>query len=97
TALILMGALVEYPYFRIPTAASVLILLSIITTVLGAITYWLREWRAFVLVLAIFLVNLLMKWGVFTAENRAYGLDYSTKALYNYDVLDSLSSKENYY
>ena len=97
TALILMGAFVEYPYFRIPTAASVLILLSVVTTVLGAITYWLREWRAFVLVLSIILVNLLMKWGVFNSENRAYGLDYSTKADYTYAVLDSISSKKNYY
>lgn len=96
TALILMGALVEYPYFRIPTAASVLILLSIITTVLGALTYWLRQWRSFVLVVALVALNQLMKTGVLNYENRAYGLNYETRAEYSYEVLDSLSQKETY-
>lgn len=97
TALILMGALVEYPYFRIPTAASVLILLSVITTLLGAVTYWLREWKAFVLVFALLALDSLMKSGFFNYSNQAYGLDYSSKAEYSYEVLDSLSSKKNYY
>jgi hypothetical protein len=96
TALILMGALVEYPYFRIPTAASVLILLSIITTVLGALTYWLRQWRSFVLVVALLFLNQLMKTGILNYENRAYGLNYEQKAEYSYKVLDSLSAKETY-
>ncbi len=96
TALILMGALVEYPYFRIPTAASVLILLSIITTVLGALTYWLRQWRSFILVMALIVLNQLMKTGVLNYENRAYGLNYEKRAVYNYDVLDSLSKEEVY-
>lgn len=96
TALILMGALVEYSYFRIPTAASVLILLSIVTTVLGALTYWLRQWRSFVLVVALIVLNQLMKTGLLNYENRAYGLNYETRAEYSYEVLDSLSQKETY-
>jgi hypothetical protein len=97
TALILMGAFVEYPYFRIPTAASILILLSVITTLLGAITYWLREWRAFVLIFALIMLDTLMKSGVFNFSNSAYGLDYSKNAPYSYDILDSLASRNNYY
>ena len=97
TALILMGAFVEYPYFRIPTAASILILLSVVTTLLGAITYWLREWRAFVLIFALIMLDTLMKSGVFNFSNSAYGLDYSKSAPYTYDILDSLASRDNYY
>jgi hypothetical protein len=97
TALILMGAFVEIPYFRIPTAASILILLSVITTVLGAITYWLREWRAFVLLFALIMLDSLMKSGVFNFSNSAYGLDYSKNANYSYEKLDSLASRNNYF
>ena len=97
TALILMGALVKYSMFRIPTAASILILLSVITTFLGAVTYWLRDWRAFALIFAIFAIDFLMKSGVFNYSNHAYGLDYRTKANYTYEILDSISSKKNYY
>ncbi len=92
-----MGAFVEYPYFRIPTAASILILLSVVTTLLGAITYWLREWRAFVLIFALIMLDTLMKSGVFNFSNSAYGLDYSKTAPYTYDILDSLASRDNYY
>lgn len=97
TALILMGALVKYSYFRIPTAASILILFSVITTLLGAITYWLGGWRGFALIFAVIIIDSLMKTGVFNYSNHAYGLNYKTKAAYTYEVLDSLSSKKNYY
>lgn len=97
TALILMGALVKYPVFRIPTAASVLILLSVVTTVIGAFTYWLREWRTFVIVIIVIAIDTMMKTGIFDYKNYAYGLDYSSKAKYSYEVLDSLSSKKRYY
>ena len=97
TALILMGALVEYPYFRIPTAASFLILFSVITTFIGAFTYWLKDWRTFVFIFGILIIDTLLKSGLFYYSNSAYGLDYQTKSSYNYKVLDSLSSRANYY
>jgi len=97
TALILMGAMVKYSYFRIPTAASVMILFSVITTIIGAFTYWLREWRTFILIFVIIAIDTFMKTGVFDYKNYAYGLDYSSNAKYSYDVLSSLCTKKKYY
>ncbi|MCH2043884.1 MAG: patatin-like phospholipase family protein [Saprospiraceae bacterium] len=96
-ALILMGALVENPYFRIPTAASILILLSIITTIIGALTYWLQEWRTLFLLAIIFFVNKMMGLGWFYYANKGYGLDYKVPPTsYTYAKLDSLCNKEQY-
>jgi len=95
TALILMGALVEYPYFRIPTAASVFLLFSIITTIIGAITYWMVEWRILFMIGIVAVVSQLMSWGWFSYQNRAYGLDYTKEFTpYNHSVLDSICSKK---
>ncbi|WCL81097.1 patatin-like phospholipase family protein [Saprospira sp. CCB-QB6] len=94
TALILMSAFVDVPYFRIPTASSVLILLSVLTTFLGALSYWLNAWRSPVLVILLLLTNSLLKDGWLSYENAAYGMDYSRKARYNYAVLDSLARPE---
>ena len=97
TALLLMGAMVEYRYFRIPAASSILLLFSIISTVLGALIYWLQEWRILFLILVIGLSGEVMKWEMFAYPNRAYGLDYEKpKQAYTYEVLDSLSQDKYY-
>ncbi len=97
SVLILMGALVEYPYFRIPTAASIFLLFSIIITIIGAVTYWLEEWRIVFMLVIISLTSQMMNWGWFSYENRAFGLDYSpAPAPYSIDVLDSLCSPRRY-
>lgn len=97
TALILMAALVEYEPFRIPAAASLLLLLSIITTIIGALTYWMEEWRILFLIATFFLVSQMMSWGVFSYQNSAYGLNYSKPSTnYSVEVLDSICSKEQY-
>lgn len=97
TLLILMAALVEYELFRIPAAASLLLLLSILTTVIGALTYWLEEWRMLSLLVALVVLNQMMAWGWFSYQNSAYGLDYSPEPTpYTLPVLDSLCSKQRY-
>lgn len=96
-ALILMAALVEYAYFRIPAAASMLLLFSVLTTFIGAITYWMEEWRVFTLVVLLLLVSQMMHWGVFSYQNRAYGLDYNQPAAsYTLATLDSIASKKQF-
>lgn len=97
TALILMAALVEYEPFRIPAAASLLLLLSIITTIIGALTYWMEEWRVFFLMVAFFMISQMMSWGWFSYQNSAYGLNYQEPSVnYSVAVLDSICSKEQY-
>jgi Patatin-like phospholipase len=94
--LVLMSALVEYEYFRIPAAASTLILFSVITTLMGALTYWLQEWRTMFIVAMLALVNSLLGYGWFYYENKAYGLDYTKKADYTYTNLEKIVSPANY-
>lgn len=97
TLLILMAALVEYEAFRIPAAASLLLLFSILTTVIGALTYWLEEWRVLSLLLAFLLINQMMAWGLFSYQNSAYGLNYGVEPTpYSLGVLDSICSKRQY-
>lgn len=90
--LILLGALVEYEQMRLPTAASFFLLLSVITTIIGAISYWLVEWRFVFLIGLIVGISYLMKSGYFSFSNKAYGLDYETDPVtYTIETLDSLS------
>lgn len=97
TLLILMAALVEYEAFRIPAAASLLLLFSILTTLIGALTYWLEEWRVLSLLLAFLLVNQMMAWGLFSYKNSAYGLNYDVEPTpYTLTALDSICSKRQY-
>lgn len=93
---ILMGAFVEYPYFRIPTGGSMLLLFSIISTVVGALTYWMKEWKTVFLIVVIVSLDKMMGLGWFYYENKAYGLNYAERATYSYAVLDSICSKEQY-
>ena len=96
-ALILMGALVEYKAFRIPTAASFLLLLSIITTLIGALTYWLKEWRTISIVFILVLLEQFVSSGWINYYNKAYGLNYEKEpATYSYEVLDSITSFKHY-
>jgi hypothetical protein len=97
TALILMAALVEYEHFRIPAAASLFLLFSIITTIIGALTYWLEEWKTLFLIGAFLGVSQMMNWGWFSYENRAYGLNYGEPPVeYSVSLLDSICSKKQY-
>jgi hypothetical protein len=89
--------MVEYEYFRIPAAASMLLLFSIITTIIGALTYWLEEWRVVFFIVILLVVSQMMSWGWFSYQNRAYGLNYDQPgAEYSVHTLDSICSKKQY-
>lgn len=95
--LIALGIFMENEYFRIPAAASLLILFSVVITFLGALTYWLQEWRAVFLVAIILLLNLVTGRGFMKTENHAYGLSYNNRVSYGKAVLDSIASPKNFY
>ena len=76
-ALITMGYLIDYPMFRIPAGASILIMFSIVIALTGAITYWFDRWRITVFFLLLVGINFLTKFENFNHKNKAYGLDLS--------------------
>lgn len=95
--LIMMGYLVQISYFRIPTAASLFILMSVITNLMGALTFWLNEWRTIAIIVILISFDALMKGGYLNFTNPAYGLDYSVVSPYSYKRLEEIASIRNYY
>jgi hypothetical protein len=96
-ALILMSALVEYEYCRIPAAASTMILFSVFATGIGALTYWLQEWRTIAIIIMLGLINKMMGLGWFYYENKVYGLNYQVPPVpYTYAQAESLVTPELY-
>lgn len=94
--LIVMGYLIEYPIFRIPAGASILIIFSIVTALTGAITYWFDRWRITVFVVLLVGINFLTKFDSFNHKNKAYGLDYEMEpAKYAYADLQKVCVPEN--
>lgn len=84
-ALMSLGLLVNNSGFRIPAAASMFVLMSVVTAISGAITYWFDEWRALIFIVLLAGVNYLTSFDHFKLPNRAYGLRYDTVPA-NYSV-----------
>ena len=75
-ALLALGYLIDYPPFRIPAGASLFILGSLLTAIIGAVTYWFNEWRVTVILLGLLAINHITRLDAFNHQNRAYGMDY---------------------
>ncbi|MCB0553613.1 MAG: patatin-like phospholipase family protein [Phaeodactylibacter sp.] len=89
--LLVLGYLIDYPAFRIPAGASLFILASVLTAIIGALTYWFNEWRVTVIFLLLVGVNFLTRFDVLNRPNRAYGLDYTTTpTAYSVDKLQEV-------
>jgi hypothetical protein len=90
--LIALGYLIDQPSFRIPAAANVLILASVLVAIVGAITYWFDRWKVTVVITLLLAVNYMTSFEIFMHKNKAYGLDYTSEAAeYSYARLDSFS------
>ncbi len=74
--LLALGYLIDYSPFRIPAGASLFILASVLTAVIGAVTYWFNEWRGTVIITGLLALNFITRSETFNHQNRAYGLDY---------------------
>lgn len=89
--LLALGYLVDGDVFRIPAGASIIILFSVMSAAIGALTYWFAEWRAFVLLLLLFGVNYLTSFSTFNHPNLAYGLNYEGERVeYSYQRLQEV-------
>lgn len=90
-SLLLLGYLIDWHIFRIPAAASLLIIFSILIAVIGALTYWFAEWRALVIILLLVAINYLTSFGLFNHPNQAYGLNYKGgRAVYSYERMQGV-------
>ncbi|MEQ6121585.1 patatin-like phospholipase family protein [Reichenbachiella sp. MALMAid0571] len=92
----LLRFFIDIPYFQIPAAASVLLMLTIFTMLTGAVSYWFHKWSIAVSLVIFFLINMLMKSGVINAVYETPGLDYDVqKADYSIETLKQKNSYEN--
>jgi len=95
--LLLLGLFMDKAWARIPTAATIFLLASMVMSLFGAITFWFRSWSAVVFLGIILVVNTLTGWGVLNYHNHAYGLDYqaNNRATYTYENFEAIGSAEN--
>lgn len=94
-ALMSLGLVVNNVWFRIPAAASIFVLISVITAITGAITYWFDEWRALIFIFLLAGVNYLTSFDHFKMPNRAYGLHYdNTPATYSVEHFRHIIASE---
>ena len=76
--ILLLGFFREYQMVQIPAAASVLLMFSILTMLVGAAAFWLREWSTPTVLGAILVFNLLSNTALLNRPHAAFGLDYNT-------------------
>lgn len=101
--ILMLGIFRETSFLQLPAAASGILLLSIATMLVGAISFWLRDWATPVVVALVLLINSLSNTEWFNRPHAAFGLDYDTApAIYNLEKLNSIlhqdsiaSDKEN--
>jgi len=95
--ILLLGLFLDYPFLQIPAAASSLVIFSIAVMLVGAISFWFKEWGlAFALGLFV-LVNLAVKNEFGKGVNKAAGLDYNAgKISYTIESLQKTHSKAQF-
>jgi hypothetical protein len=80
-----------------PAAASILIFFSIMTAVIGSLSYFLQSWSLTAAIALIFFINFLYQNEVIDPRNKAYGLNYTNKEqrpVYNKESLKALCSND---
>jgi hypothetical protein len=80
--LLLIGYLLDYPFFQLPAGASITLLFAILIGVTGAIVYFFQSWSVPALLLFLFIVNYFYSIQWIDPRNKAYGLNYANKESY---------------
>jgi len=96
STLIALGFLIEYELFRIPSGASLLIFLAMVTALSGVFSFWLGQWRNLWLIILVLVLNAASQYDFWGYQNKAYGLDYNgEQATYSLENLNDIASREN--
>lgn len=95
TTLLLMalGQLMDVPIFQIPSAASLLLLMAVLVSLIGAFSYWLTGWRTVGIILLFMLLNNSTQYDWINYNTPAYGLDYNCPpAIYNDTIIKQFNT-----
>lgn len=83
-----LGLLSDFSVFKIPAAASLLLLFAMFIMIAGVVRFWLRGWATLVMILFFLFLNHITQYPFFNTTSKAYGLNYHTKpAVYNLQTL----------
>ncbi|MBS1637868.1 MAG: patatin-like phospholipase family protein [Bacteroidetes bacterium] len=93
-SLIAMGLVSNSTIFILPTSASILLFLTVFVMLFSSFYIWFRGWTTVVFILFLVALNYMHKVNFLRTENRAYGLNYSSTAIYSYQQLRSTSTRE---
>ena len=91
--LIVVGFFMDDRIFQVPAAASILIFFSVMTAVIGALSYFLQSWSLPIFIVLLFFIDILYKNEIIDTRNKAYGLNYINKKerpAYNKKALQDL-------
>lgn len=97
--LLVIGIFMDNPYFRIPAGASFLILFSVLTSIIGAVKYFLKSWEVLGWVLFILLCSFLVRHHFLDLRSRAFGVNYKDQKqqpAYTYNHLREVFTRERY-
>ena len=96
--LLLIGFLLDNPFFQLPAAASITIFFSVLIGVAAAITYFLQSWSIPYLLGILLLLNIFYKLDWIDPRNKAYGLNYTNqqeRPHYTREAMLDMCSPEN--
>ncbi|ERM84458.1 hypothetical protein P872_25210 [Rhodonellum psychrophilum GCM71 = DSM 17998] len=89
--ILFLGFFRENTFLQIPAAASGILLFSVMTMLVGALVFWLREWSIPVVILGALVINFLSNSDLFNRPHTAFGLNYDTiPTTYNLNHLNEL-------
>lgn len=88
--IITLGYWNEYPACQLPGAASVLLALSLLLQIGGALTFWIRKMGFISLILFASILYIFNTWDILIERNAAFGMSYKKPAAYTWQHINSL-------
>lgn len=89
--ILFLGFFRENSLLQFPAAMSATLLFSILTMMVGAVTFWLRSWALPAAILLFVIINFFSQTSILNRPHAAYGLDYEKRpATYDQNRLNSL-------
>jgi hypothetical protein len=96
-SLLILALMMDYPIFRIPAGASLFLLATVLTSIIGAAKFWFRGYRVIAFISAIVLLNLFTSTVPIQYKNRVTGLNYNAGLVqYSHDTIEKLASLDHF-
>jgi hypothetical protein len=98
-AVFILGLFHENDWLRIPAAGSILLLFTVFIMLTSAFYSWFKGWASVVIIILLIGINYMSTKMVFSYENQAYGIDYTTEpVVYTPEsILEFQENRQNLY